>query len=146
VTKVTGDGWKHLMQVRILSDAPLRKTKMKTLFTLIAAAFLLAAPASASIKMVASWYDCAKPGECSKSKITASGQKFNPNALTAAHKTLPFGTRLKVTYKGRSVIVVINDRGPFIKGRHLDLSRAAARKIGCGGVCTVHVQILGKKK
>jgi rare lipoprotein A len=119
---------------------------MKTLFiTLIAAAFLLAVPSIAST-MVASWYDCAKPGECSKSKITASGQKFNPNALTAAHKTLPFGTRLKVTHKGRSVIVVINDRGPFIRGRQLDLSRAAARQIGCGGICTVKVEILGKKK
>lgn len=112
------------------------------LLTIIAASLLLfAVPASAST-MVASWYDCAKPGECSKSKITASGQKFNPNALTAAHKTLPFGTRLKVTYKGRTVIVRINDRGPFVKGRHLDLSRAAARAIGCKGVCTVRVAIV----
>lgn len=123
----------------------LRKTKMKLLITALAALFLMAAPSNATT-MVASWYDCVKPGECSKSKITASGQRFNPNALTAAHKTLPFGTRLRVTHKGRSVIVVINDRGPFIKGRQLDLSRAAARKIGCGGVCTVKVEILGKKK
>jgi len=123
----------------------LRKTTMKLLIAAFAALFLMAAPSNATT-MVASWYDCVKPGECSKSKITASGQKFNPNALTAAHKTLPFGTRLRVTHKGRSVIVVINDRGPFIKGRQLDLSRAAARKIGCGGVCTVKVEILGKKK
>jgi rare lipoprotein A len=123
----------------------IRKTIMKLLVTTLAALFLIAAPSYATT-MKASWYDCAKPGECSKSKITASGQKFNPNALTAAHKTLPFGTRLRVTHKGRSVIVVINDRGPFIRGRHLDLSRAAARKIGCGGVCTVKVEILGKKK
>ena len=133
------------MQVRILSDAPLKETTMKLLTLTLAALILIAAPSYAST-MRASWYDCAKPGECSKSKITASGKKFNPNALTAAHKTLPFGTRLKVTHKGRSVIVVINDRGPFVKGRHLDLSRAAARKIGCAGVCTVHVQVLGKKK
>ena len=118
---------------------------MKLLTTALVALILIAAPSYAS-SMVASWYDCAKPGECSKHKITASGEKFNPNALTAAHKTLPFGTLLRVTHKGKSVIVRINDRGPFIKGRHLDLSRAAARKIGCGGVCTVKVEIIGKKK
>lgn len=104
-----------------------------------------AAPTSAHA-IVASWYDCAKPGECSRHKITASGEKFNPNALTAAHRSLPFGTMVKVTYKGRSVVVRINDRGPFIKGRSLDLSRAAARKIGCGGVCRVSMTIVGGKK
>lgn len=118
---------------------------MKLLTTALVALILIAAPSYAS-SMKASWYDCAKPRECSKNKITANGEKFNPNALTAAHKTLPFGTLLRVTHKGRSVIVRINDRGPFIKGRHLDLSRAAARKIGCGGVCTVKVEIIGKKK
>lgn len=116
---------------------------MKLLSTLALSFILLSAPAY-SQKVVASWYDCAKPGECSKSKITANGEKFNPNALTAAHKSLKFGTRVKVTYKGRSVIVRINDRGPFIKGRTLDLSRAAARKIGCKGVCTVTMKVLGK--
>lgn len=102
-------------------------------------AVLLALPVEAD---VASWYDCVKPGECSRSKITANGERFNPNAMTAAHKTLPFGTRLKVTYKGRSVVVRINDRGPFVRDRSLDLSRAAARKIGCSGVCNVRVQRL----
>lgn len=94
---------------------------------------------------VASWYDCVKPGECSRHKITASGERFNPNAMTAAHKTLPFGTMVRVTYKGRSVVVRINDRGPFIRGRSLDLSRAAAKKIGCAGVCRVSMTIVGKK-
>lgn len=61
---------------------------------------------------------------------TASGQKFNQEAMTAAHLTLPFGTRLKVTHEGKSVVVTINDRGPYIKGRILDLSTGAARKIG----------------
>lgn len=63
---------------------------------------------------------------------TASGERMNPAALTAAHRTLPFGTRLKVTNKnnGKSVVVRINDRGPFIKGRVLDLSRGAARQLG----------------
>jgi rare lipoprotein A len=61
---------------------------------------------------------------------TASGQRFNPGAMTAAHRSLPFGTRLRVTYNGRSVVVTINDRGPFIRGRVLDLSSGAARAIG----------------
>jgi rare lipoprotein A len=61
---------------------------------------------------------------------TASGQRFNQNAMTAAHKTLPFGTKLRVTHGGQSVVVTINDRGPFIKGRVLDLSTGAARAIG----------------
>ena len=61
---------------------------------------------------------------------TASGQKFNQEAMTAAHRTLPFGTRLKVTHAGKSVVVTVNDRGPFVKGRVLDLSTGAARAIG----------------
>lgn len=77
---------------------------------------------------------------------TASGERMNPAALTAAHRTLPFGTRLKVTNQrnGKSVVVRINDRGPFIKGRVLDLSRAAARQIGMVGsghapVCSARI-------
>jgi rare lipoprotein A len=61
---------------------------------------------------------------------TASGQRFNQNAMTAAHRSLPFGTKLKVTHGGQSVVVTINDRGPFIKGRVLDLSTGAARAVG----------------
>ena len=64
---------------------------------------------------------------------TASGQRFNQNAMTAAHRSLPFGTRLRVTHGGRSVIVTINDRGPFVRGRVLDLSTGAARAIGLTG-------------
>jgi rare lipoprotein A len=64
---------------------------------------------------------------------TASGQRFNQNALTAAHRSLPFGTKLRVTHGGRSVVVTINDRGPFIRGRVLDLSTAAARVVGLTG-------------
>lgn len=64
---------------------------------------------------------------------TASGQRFNQNAMTAAHRSLPFGTRLRVTHAGRSVVVTINDRGPFIRGRVLDLSKGAARAIGLTG-------------
>lgn len=63
---------------------------------------------------------------------TASGERMNPSAMTAAHRSLPFGTKLKVTNKnnGKSVVVRINDRGPFIKGRVLDLSKGAARELG----------------
>jgi rare lipoprotein A len=61
---------------------------------------------------------------------TASGQRFNQGAMTAAHRSLPFGTKLKVTHGERSVVVTINDRGPFIKGRVLDLSKGAAGAIG----------------
>jgi rare lipoprotein A len=61
---------------------------------------------------------------------TASGQRFNQNAMTCAHRSLPFGTRLKVTHGDRSVVVTVNDRGPFIRGRVLDLSTAAARAVG----------------
>jgi rare lipoprotein A len=64
---------------------------------------------------------------------TASGQRFNQNAMTAAHRSLPFGTKLRVTHGGQSVIVTINDRGPFIRGRVLDLSTGAARAIGLTG-------------
>ena len=63
---------------------------------------------------------------------TASGERAKPSGLTAAHRTLPFGTRVRVTNNsnGRSVVVRINDRGPFVAGRHIDLTPAAARAIG----------------
>ena len=64
---------------------------------------------------------------------TASGARFNQNAMTAAHRSLPFGTKVRVTHGGRSVVVTINDRGPFIRGRVLDLSTGAARAIGLTG-------------
>jgi rare lipoprotein A len=78
----------------------------------------------------------------------ASGGWFNPNALTAAHKTLPFGTRVRVTHlgNGRSVVVRINDRGPYIRGRIIDLSRRAAGVIGMrgSGIARVKMDILGR--
>ena len=70
---------------------------------------------------------------------TASGQRFNQNAMTAAHRSLPFGTKLRVTHRGQSVVVTINDRGPFIKGRVLDLSTGAARAIGLTGAGVGHI-------
>jgi rare lipoprotein A len=70
---------------------------------------------------------------------TASGQRFNQNALTCAHRSLPFGTKLRVTHRGQSVVVTVNDRGPFIKGRVLDLSTAAARAVGLTSSGVGHV-------
>lgn len=64
---------------------------------------------------------------------TASGQRFNQSAMTAAHRSLPFGTKLRVTHGDRSVVVTINDRGPFVRGRVLDLSKGAASAIGLTG-------------
>jgi peptidoglycan lytic transglycosylase len=64
---------------------------------------------------------------------TASGQRMNASAMTCAHRSLPFGTKLRVTHRGRSVVVTVNDRGPFIRGRVLDLSTGAARVIGLTG-------------
>ena len=73
--------------------------------------------------------------------MTANGEMMNPSAMTAAHKSLPFGTRIKVVNKsnGKSVVVRINDRGPFIRGRIVDLSKAAARHIGM--IKTGHAKI-----
>ncbi len=73
---------------------------------------------------------------------TASGQRMNPSAMTAAHRTLPFGTKVRVTHGDRSVVVTINDRGPFIRGRVLDLSTGAARAIGLPGVGRVTAEIV----
>ncbi len=75
---------------------------------------------------------------------TASGQAFRPDGLTAAHKKLPFGTRVKLTnpHTGASTVVTINDRGPFMRGRDIDLSRGAARAIGLTSVGRVCAEIL----
>lgn len=78
----------------------------------------------------------------------ASGGMFNPNALTAAHKTLPFGTKVRVTnrHNGKSVVVTINDRGPYVRGRVIDLSSRAAGVIGMkgSGVVPVSIAVLGR--
>ncbi len=74
---------------------------------------------------------------------TANGERFSNQAMTAAHRTLPFGTKIMVENpsNGRSVVVRINDRGPFIKGRVIDLSKAAAREIGIIGAGVAPVQL-----
>ncbi len=93
----------------------------------------------------ASWY-----GPGFRGKPTASGEKFRPSRRTAAHKTLPFGTVVKVTRvdTGQSVRVVINDRGPYAAGRVIDLSRRAARRIDMisDGVAEVELKVVGCRR
>ena len=87
---------------------------------------------------MASWY-----GNPFHGRATASGEIYDMEAMTAAHPTLPFGTRLRVENleNGRSVTVTINDRGPFVKDRILDVSRKAARELGMLGPGTARVRI-----
>jgi rare lipoprotein A len=96
---------------------------------------IFSTPACAG-ETVATWY-----GQEHAAKRTASGEVFNPNGLTAAHRSLPFGTCLRVSNpkSGRSVSVRINDRGPFTKGVSLDLSHGAARAIGMRSTQSVNV-------
>ena len=90
---------------------------------------------------MASWY-----GPGFHGRRTANGERFNQNAMTAAHRSLPFNTRVRVTNKnnGRSVVLRINDRGPFIRGRIIDVSVGAAKKLGMysSGVAPVKVEVL----
>ena len=86
--------------------------------------------------MVASYLDYSLAGA-----MTASGEPFDPEGYTAAHKTLPLGTRLRVRYMGESVRVTVNDRGPYVAGRDLDLSLAAAREIGLTGPGAAPVRV-----
>ncbi|WP_046864356.1 septal ring lytic transglycosylase RlpA family protein [Microvirga massiliensis] len=87
----------------------------------------------------ASWY-----GPGFHGRRTASGERFDTNAMTAAHRTLPFGSRVRVVNKrtGDSVVVRINDRGPYAKGRVIDLSRASAEALGISGVGMVELSVL----
>jgi rare lipoprotein A len=90
--------------------------------------------------VVSSWY-----GPGFEGNATASGEVFTFDGHTAAHPSLPFGTELLVTYGGRQAVVRVTDRGPYADGRGLDLSRAAAEKVGLtgAGADTVDVQVLG---
>ena len=77
---------------------------------------------------------------------TANGEGARAAGLTAAHKSLPFGTRVRVTHRrtGRSVVVRINDRGPFVRGRVIDLTPAAARALGFSGLAPVVLAVMGR--
>lgn len=115
------------------------------------ARILAAAAAAAVIAMLVQSPAAAQCGRASWYALTsktASGEPMNPSALTAAHRTLPFGTRLTVENlkNGRSVVVRINDRGPFVGGRVVDVSRAAAQKLGFkeAGTAKVRLTLAGK--
>jgi len=90
----------------------------------------------------ASWY-----GRWHAGRLTASGERFNPQAMTCAHRTLPLGSVVKVTdmSTGRSVSLEVNDRGPYVRGRILDLSEGAARELGVEnrGVLLVRIEVVG---
>jgi rare lipoprotein A len=109
----------------------------------VSCTLLSSAAFAQSMEGDASWY-----GPGFHGRQTASGETFNQNALTAAHRTLPFGTQVRVTYEetGESVVVRINDRGPYAHGRVIDLSREAAEEIGllADGVGDVTLEVVGR--
>lgn len=90
---------------------------------------------------------CGKASWYALHSQTASGEMMNPEAMTAAHKSLPFGAKVRVTNRanGKSVVVRINDRGPFIAGRIVDVSKGAARKLGMvgSGVVSACIERIG---
>jgi rare lipoprotein A len=113
--------------------------RLLPLFIVLVAQCLAVDPASSeSLRGRASYYW--------HSQKTANGEKFLPEGMTAAHRTLPFGTQVRVTHARtkRSVVVRINDRGPFVRGVAIDLSRGAARQIGMlvEGISPVEIQVM----
>jgi rare lipoprotein A len=116
-------------------------TKLALIFSLLlgARAALPAVEPAAAQRGTASWYG----RECSS---TASGERYDPNSLTAAHRTLPFGTLVRVTNltSKRSTVVRINNRGPFTKGRIIDVSQAAARELQMirSGTARVAIEVI----
>ncbi len=127
---------------RLLGNAPpLREISGKPMPVLKLPQEISLGPVRISLSGLASWY-----GPGSDGTESASGETFNQNALTAAHRSLPFGTKVRVTnlQNGLSVVVRINDRGPYIQGRIIDLSTAAAQLLGLiqTGVAPVRVDIL----
>ena len=106
--------------------------------TSLAALTLISSPVNAGASMLSSWY-----GPGFHGRLTANGERYNMYGYTAAHKSLPFGTKLEVCYQ-RCTTVRVNDRGPFIGTRELDLSYGAAKDIGLihPGVAPVKVRYL----
>jgi rare lipoprotein A len=111
-----------------------------TVFASILVAFVVGVPLTASAESgIASVY-------AYEGGRSASGEKAAPSGLTAAHRTLPFGTMVRVTNNasGRSVVVRINDRGPFVRGRVIDVTPAAAQALGFSGLAHVTLEVIGK--
>lgn len=119
--------------------------KLLTIFSIFIASLLITSFIDAKTPMVGvtSYYHNSLHGN-----RTANGERYNRHSLTAAHRTLPFGTKVKVTdiTTNKSVVVKINDRGPFVKGRVLDLSSAAADSLGIKkqGLAKVQIMVLSK--
>lgn len=89
---------------------------------------------------------CGIASTYSTGKVTANGERYRPNGISAAHKSLPFGTRVAVRNRrtGRTILVRVNDRGPFVAGRIIDLSTGAHRAIGGGGLIPVCISIVSR--
>jgi rare lipoprotein A (peptidoglycan hydrolase) len=125
---------RHTLRQQRIVRRPARLTRSRTVRTV---------PSGLGLVGVASYY-----GGRFHGRLTASGARFNQDGMTAAHRSLPFGTRVRVTHlgSGRTVDVRITDRGPFIGGRIIDLSRGAAGVIGMHnqGVARVRVTVLGR--
>jgi len=127
----------------------LKSEAVKAALILCGLSLCAALPAQANDKVEAlktitgpaSWY-----GSKFHGRTTANGERYNMNAMTAAHKTLPFGTKVRVTNQrtGKAVTVRINDRGPFVGNRVIDLSRGAAQAVGMisQGVASVKIEVL----
>jgi peptidoglycan lytic transglycosylase len=117
-----------------------RNTKIALVtFAMLASPLFLARASAEDQSGVASVYSA------NSGSGTASGQKLNPGALTAAHRSLPFGTKVRVTNRsnGRSVVVTINDRGPFMRGRVIDVTPAGALALGFSGLTKVTLNVGG---
>ena len=105
---------------------------MTTIRIALLAASLMTVTAVSLVEANAGAAQCGRASWYALTSRTASGERMNPSAMTAAHRSLPFGTKVKVTNKknGKSIVLRINDRGPFIKGRIIDVSKAAASRLG----------------
>jgi rare lipoprotein A len=119
-----------------MAGISLKKTVLASLFASSVIAMPIAASAQSGIASVYAY----------SNSRTASGERMTPGALTAAHRTLPFGTMVRVTdsHSGRSVVVRINDRGPFVAGRVIDLTPAAASALGFSGLASVTLDVVGR--
>jgi len=118
-----------------MAEKSLKKTFIASILAIAVIGIPVAASAQTGIASVYA-YDGGK---------TASGERASPGALTAAHRSLPFGTLVRVTNEnnGRSVVVRINDRGPFVRGRVIDVTPAAAHALGFSGLAEVSLDVVG---
>jgi rare lipoprotein A len=130
----------RIVECGLMPEMPIHRG-VKTLIALLLIAFATLPCAGQDLQGRASWY-----GGKFHGRLTSSGEVFDTNEMTAAHRTLPFGTVVKVTNQdnGKIAVVKINDRGPFVEGRIIDLSRAAATELGMvdQGVANVTLEIV----